>query len=185
MTGARHWEPDLFVVQDRAAALTRAASLDIQRRRIPFVMASVVTTLLVAVLENPQIAEPCYGYLVLVLGPAAVGVWWIANWLEQREVRPEPGLLARDLEQPRRARVAVLVDVVAEARHERTGLAPAAYDVEGDGVPARLVDGELVEGGDHLVQEPPAVLGDPEEPGATAEQSCGERERVAADMARA
>ena len=64
-----------------------------------------------------------------------------ADRLEQREVRTELPLLAGDLEQPRRARVAVLVHVVAQAGDEEPGLALAAYDVERDRVPARVVGG--------------------------------------------
>ena len=49
-----------------------------------------------------------------------------ADRLEQREVRPELPLLAGDLEESRRARVAVLVHVVAEPGDEEPGVALAA-----------------------------------------------------------
>ena len=121
----------------------------------------------------PQTPAPLSGRVL----PEHLGVH-PADRLEQREVRTELPLLAGDLEQPRRARVAVLVHVVAEAGHERAGLALAAYDVERDRVPAVCAveaRAARVQPGDHLVQEPAAVLGDAEESRATAEQPRGER----------
>ena len=93
-----------------------------------------------------------------------------ADRFEEREVRTELPLLAGDLEQSRSARVAVLVHVVAQAGDEETGLALAAYDVERDRVPARVVGRCGGQPLDDVVQEPAAVLGDPQEPRAAAEQ---------------
>ena len=99
-----------------------------------------------------------------------------ADRLEQREVRPELPLLAGDLEQPRRARVAVLVHVVAEPGHEaaRPRAAGVRRRARPRPTPASSA-GTASSALDHVVQEPAAVLGDAEEARAAAEQAGRQR----------
>ena len=95
---------------------------------------------------------------------------------EQRQVRADQVLLRGDGEQPGRAGVALLVHVVAQSRDELSPLALPGHGDQGERVPAFLVGRQrAVGGGEHVVQEASAVLGDAEEPGAAAEQAGGQR----------
>lgn len=68
------------------------------------------------------------------------------------------------------------MDVVAEPGHEAALFAPFAHGPQSEGIPVRLARRQWpVVGGEHVVQEATAVLGDSEEPGAAAEQPRGER----------
>ena len=97
-----------------------------------------------------------------------------ADRLEQGEVRSELALLARDLEQPRPARVAVLVHVVAEAGDEPPGLPLRRTIVERHASYSR-VGGRLSPPLERVGQERAAVLADAEEPGAATEQAGRQR----------
>jgi hypothetical protein len=82
-------------------------------------------------------------------------------------VRPEQLFLGGDPEQPRGARVALFVHVVAQPGDEASGGALRLHRVEGEGVPAVVVVGQGAVSagiGEDGVQESTAVFGDAEEP---------------------
>ena len=83
--------------------------------------------------------------------------------LEQREVRAERAVPARQFEQHGRARVALLVHRVAEPGHETPGRLGGDDELGGDGVPTGVVAGHDVERLDRVVEEARRVLGDAEE----------------------
>ena len=91
---------------------------------------------------------------------------------EQRQVRAGQAFLGGDPDQPRRARVAVLVHVVAEARDERAGRPPLRATVRSASAsqPASSVGSSPSTPASTSCEEPAAVLGDAEEARAAAEQ---------------
>src|SRR6185437_16369983 len=94
---------------------------------------------------------------------------------EKGEMRTVKPFLSGDLEEPGRARVALLVHVMTQARDAKSGGAGVSQGFKGECVPAVVVGRQWAGlGGDDLVQEVSAVLGDAEEARAATEQPGGE-----------
>ena len=100
-----------------------------------------------------------------------------ADGLEQPQVRAAQPLLPGDLDQHRRAGIGHLVHRVPEAGHEPPGGPGLPHRRQRHRVPA-LVGQKAAHRPSvlqHVVQVAAAVLGDPQEPGPTAEQPGGQR----------
>jgi len=99
-----------------------------------------------------------------------------ADRLEQPQVGAAQSLGFGDPDQHRGAGIGVLVHRVPEAGHEPARRLCAVQGGERHRVPAGVVGGQLTaQARQHVVQVPPAVLGDPEEAGPAAEQPGGQR----------
>jgi len=98
-----------------------------------------------------------------------------ADRLEQAQVRAAQPLIFGDLDEYRGSRILDLVHGVADAGNELPGIPRRADRAQRELVELGVGGWHRVSGGQHGVQELPAVLGDAEVPGPAAEQARGQR----------
>ena len=98
-----------------------------------------------------------------------------ADRLEQRQVRAVRALLAGDADDDRRARIAVLVQVMAEAGHEPPAAAPRANGLRRSASQPASSVGSGSTRGQRVGEERAGVLADAEEARPAAEQAGRER----------
>ncbi len=98
-----------------------------------------------------------------------------ADRLEQAQVRTVGAFLLGDADQRRGARVGDLVHRMPETGDQPPLLAGPPHRGHREGVEGRVAAGRIGRRGEGFGQEAARVLGDPEEPGAAAEQPRGQR----------